>query len=163
MGRARPAPERFWEKVDKRGPNGCWTWQGFKNNWGYGQFWHEQRMAKAHRYSFELANGPLPKEVLVLHRCDNPPCVNPAHLFAGDNFINRQDSLNKDRLGSNAKVKVEQVKQIKMRLSQALTNIAKEFGVSTSIVSNIGRGKTWRTVGDWKVLQQECRAKESGK
>jgi hypothetical protein len=92
--------ERFWVKVDKNGPlhptlgTACWVWTGRHLTWGYGQI--ENHLT--HRLSWRLHNGPIPNRLQVLHRCDNPPCVNPAHLFLGTNTDNRADSKAKGRM-----------------------------------------------------------------
>lgn len=75
------AEARFWEKVDRRGPDGCWIWTGaLLNNGGYGHLTQGGENVSAHRYSWELAHGPLPPGARVGHTCDESACVNPAHL-----------------------------------------------------------------------------------
>jgi hypothetical protein len=74
-----PTPEeRFWRKVTKTA--GCWTWGGYKNPLGYGTFSASSGSRQAHRYSYELANGPIPEGLNIDHICHNPSCVNPDHL-----------------------------------------------------------------------------------
>jgi hypothetical protein len=103
---ARPLVERFWEQVDKRPTeNGCWIWNGTLNPNGYGQIFVGPLQGKAktaHRVSWEIAHGPIPPGrgyhgTCVLHRCDNPACVNPDHLFLGSHFDNMADMKLKGR------------------------------------------------------------------
>lgn len=86
---------RFWSKVDK-GP-GCWTWTGATQNYGYGAVTIHGLTRRAHRVSWELAHGPIPDGLHVCHRCDNPPCVNPDHLFLGTAQDNVDDKDAKGR------------------------------------------------------------------
>jgi len=91
----RSPEERFWRKV-RRGQD-CWEWQGYRISDGYGRWAADyERGGKAirvlaHRYSFELANGPIPDGAVIRHACDNPPCVNPTHLSLGDAAANVRD------------------------------------------------------------------------
>src|SRR5205814_1663907 len=73
----------FWYNVLRRGPNDCWEWLGARGKQGYGTFGCYGRTMRAHRLAWLFCKGPIPAGLCVLHRCDNPPCCNPGHLFLG--------------------------------------------------------------------------------
>ena len=89
--------ERFYSLVGERQPDACWPWQGSRTNRGYGRIKIRGRQTGAHRLSYRLHNGPFPAEMLICHRCDNPPYVNPAHLFLGTAQDNSDDATRKGR------------------------------------------------------------------
>lgn len=97
----KPLAERFWAKVDKRGPDECWPWTGSCSRNGYGRIGRgraDEGADGAHRVSWELANGrPVPQGLFVRHSCDNPICVNPAHLGIGTPADNTRDSIVRGR------------------------------------------------------------------
>lgn len=101
MPKARPVEERFWEKVDKTVE--CWVWTASRSPDGYGLFkartyqGHGGAMVRAHRFAWELTNGPVPDGFCVCHRCDNPSCCNPDHLFLGTVIDNNADRDAKGR------------------------------------------------------------------
>lgn len=93
-----PIENRFWPRVERRGPDECWLWTGKRNAKGYGVIGRNGRRTIATQISWELAQGsPVPAELLVCHSCDNPPCVNPAHLWLGTNSDNMRDMVAKGR------------------------------------------------------------------
>lgn len=146
-GRAKvPLADRFWAKVDKRGPDECWEWQASRRAGGYGQIQtssRDRRPAIASRVSWELHNRPLEPGEVVMHLCDNPPCVNPAHLVLGDKAENNRDMARKGRHVGTTRLTPEQVAAIRARASEGerQDDIAAGFGVDQSTVSLIVNGK----------------------
>ena len=94
--RSKTITERFWEKVHIT--DGCWEWMARRKLHGYGEFRIIDCLVPAHRMAWVLSVGPIPKGLLVLHRCDNPPCCNPDHLFLGTQADNLRDAIQKGRL-----------------------------------------------------------------
>lgn len=93
-----PAPDRFWAKVDCSGD--CWEWTAYRKPNGYGSFGIDRRTTEyAHRMAYQLSVGPIPDGLYVCHRCDNPACVRPDHLFLGTQFDNMRDGAAKGRVG----------------------------------------------------------------
>lgn len=140
--------ERFWSKVDKSGS--CWLWTAARDRAGYGLFGSTQAPGRAaHRLAYLLANED-PGERHVLHRCDNPPCVNPAHLFLGDDAANHADMASKLRStwgekNARAKLTVDQVRAIRSQLDEGVPHrvIAEAFGISRPTVSDILHRRSW--------------------
>jgi hypothetical protein len=127
---------------------GCIEWTAARNASGYGVTWNGQKTVLAHRYSYQLSVGPIPDGMHILHRCDNPPCINPDHLFPGDDNDNVVDMIAKGRnnigqKNGSTKLTDEQVVAIR---SDARTQrvIAKEYGISQSQVSWIKSGRGWK-------------------
>lgn len=146
-----PLEVRFWTKVRKC--DGCWEWRGSILPDGYGSFWRDKRFGcvRAHRMSWVLANGEISQDQWVLHHCDNPICVKPAHLFLGDVSDNVADSIAKDRhvrgeRFRDAKLTAQQVVEIRNRHStgEQPIELAKDYPVSRFTIAKICRGETWR-------------------
>lgn len=89
--------ENFFKNISKEiHPKGCWQWKGRKDRDGYGLMWIRD-VIKTHRFSYEYHKGPIPKEMIICHKCDNPSCVNPSHLYAGTLQDNAKDRIDKTR------------------------------------------------------------------
>lgn len=142
---------KFWQKVDKAGDI-CWNWQGSKHRDGYGWFYYEGKNHLTHVFSWFLTYGYYPKKICVLHKCDNPACVRPDHLFLGTQLENIQDRVKKNRSsgGKNgspprgirnpkAKLTFQQVQQIRERYDNGETQVvlASYFKVSQNTISKI--------------------------
>ena len=169
--------DRFWAKVDKSGgPDACWLWMASRNRKGYGGFRIGRRIFKTHRIAWTLANGSIPHDgshngICACHRCDNPSCVNPAHLFLGTNAQNNKDKESKGRgnpargdkngarihpermlrgeAQTNSKLKTEQAIGIRAlydtgRFTQK--ELADTFNVSRTLISFIINRKAWRHI-----------------
>jgi DNA-binding transcriptional regulator YiaG len=149
--------QRFWAKVNKTdSADECWEWTASKDAKGYGYFYKEGRggMARAHRISYELNLGPIPAGLLVCHKCDNPGCINPNHLFLGTDKDNSDDKMKKGRFkkvyqrgekNGQSKLTGDQVKEIRARLAagEAQPLIAAEYGIAQSTVSKLNRAARW--------------------
>lgn len=148
-----PWQARYWPRVDKRGPDECWPWMANICSTGYGGFSLGGKKVLTHRLAWMLANGPIPPGAWILHRCDNPPCCNPAHLFLGTTADNTRDRDSKgrgargERVGSS-KLTKDQVAEIRRRLATGEFQrlIAADFGVSQVTISHIALGKKWKHV-----------------
>lgn len=159
------AASRFWIKVDRSGgPDTCWIWTGAQRQaFGYGMFSIGRKSISTHRYSWLLHNGAIPDGLQVLHHCDNPRCVNPAHLFLGTQKDNVRDARDKGRLGQqvnpmcmarrgeiNGKSKLnDSAVRLIRRMRQdgyKLREIADTIGISVPVVSAVATGRTWKHV-----------------
>lgn len=142
------ALERFKKHYIKLGPDDCWIWTGYKNKKGYGRFYYQGKLESAHRIAFMFESGiPLQECGFVLHKCDNPPCVNPSHLFSGDAQINADDCKSKGRhcFGvRNGRAKLNPRSVLQIRLSAEPTSVlANKYGVSSRAINKVKRGESW--------------------
>lgn len=140
------APHRLWDKVEKT--ESCWLWTGGVDAYGYGQIARSgQSPVKAHRLSWVFAHGPITPKQHVLHRCDTPRCVNPDHLFLGDQAANMKDAARKGRLLGNRKLTEAQIAEIRLRYvsHQNGKALAREFGVCLQTVMRTAKGTHRRT------------------
>lgn len=172
--------QKFWSKINKDGPvcihptlgdiGPCWLWTACKRSKEslYGIFTLNHKSVSSHRVSWVVANGQIPAGIKVLHHCDNPPCCNPNHLFAGtsaDNMADRDakgrqakgerngarlhpEAMKRGGDNSNSKLHESDIPEIRRRrlAGEFLTVIAKDYGVSLSTIHLIGKGMTWKHV-----------------
>lgn len=148
--------KRFWSKVTKGSANECWLWIGHRDRlFGYGRIGGHGTVLLAHRASWILHHGEVPRGLCVLHRCDTPACVNPAHLFLGTYLDNNRDRAAKNRSANTqgernpfARLDEERVRSIRKlhNAGHKSAALARKFNVSISTISLIVRGRTWRHV-----------------
>src|SRR3972149_12256458 len=152
--------EKFWSYIRKSPSDECWEWVGAKTPLGYGHLSIKRKKVYAHRIAFFLANGYLPAGLCVLHKCDNPGCVNPNHLWLGTYKDNTHDMFEKGRgnrtgklvrkpfRGQAKKLTLEQAREIRAAYipNRNVSDLAKKYGVSKSLICRIAKGKTWKEV-----------------
>lgn len=158
MAKQGPLEERLWRGVDRSDPNRCWERPG-ANVHRYPVIMTRvngvSRSRLATRVSFELANGPIPAGMQVCHRCDNPPCINPAHLFVGTASVNAWDKVAKGRARGptgtahpRARLNPDAVRDIRQRAAggERHSKIARSYGVACAAVLHVVIGRTWKHV-----------------
>jgi hypothetical protein len=146
--------DRFLEQLHKTGD--CWQWRGAKGHRGYGVIGaggYHGRTLRAHRVAYELFVGPIPEGMCVCHRCDNPGCVNPSHLFLGTYAENQADSLAKDRKPrgerhGSARLTWAQVQEIRDRYQPYSPKfggaaLGQRYGIGATEVWNIVHRRKW--------------------
>lgn len=155
----RPFLDRFWAKVDKSNTDKCWPFVGQLIPSGYGLFIFHLKSKirpgwRAHRMSYLIAHGEIRQDLVICHRCDNPPCCNPAHLFQGTDKENYWDARKKNRIPMgtqryNTLLNEQQVREIRAKwIPNKYTQpmLAKEYNVTRSCIQDIVEYKCWRYV-----------------
>lgn len=152
---AGPVLPRFEAKVEKT--DGCWRWLGAKHGKGYGHFKMptgkgDGRIEKAHRTAYNLYVGEIPDGLMVLHRCDNPSCVNPDHLFLGTNDDNMKDMVAKGR-GNGPRGEEQHFARLTEQAVESIRSsgksgvaLAAQHKVSPATISDVRNRKTWRHI-----------------
>lgn len=150
-----PAEARFWRHVDKT--SDCWIWTASVSTDGYGRFAVTPTVVPlAHRYAWTLANGPIPTGMVVMHSCDNPPCVRLDHLRLGTQADNLADMCAKGRQRSGslpgeanpgAHLTAIQVAAIRLD-TRPQRAVARAYGVGKSSIARIRQGRTWKGTSD---------------
>lgn len=148
--------KRFWAKVRLGKSDDCWEWFGCKDECGYGSFYYKRRIRRAHRVSYLVHRGPIPPRYIVMHSCDNPPCVNPAHLGLGTQRDNVEDCMLKNRrahlTGSSHGMAIFTERQVTLiramhkELGIAPIQIAEWCGVTPTTIHSMLKGKNWSSV-----------------
>jgi hypothetical protein len=165
IGRRGPIPrdpaERFWARVEKS--DGCWLWIGPADAAGYGRMGVGSKangtkgVVIVHRFSWQLAFGPIPDGMFVCHRCDTPACVRPDHLFLGSPADNTHDSMTKQRFKAPPRFHGEQLPAAKLTESdvreirrlagqETYASMARRLGVTPRVVRLAARSESWTHV-----------------
>lgn len=150
----RPIKERFWEKVDKKGDEDCWEWQGARHTLKqkYGEIWHNGKMKGAHRIAWLLTHGEISNGLYVCHHCDNGLCVNPTHLFLGTQKDNMLDASKKGRIArgeraAGSKSNASDVMEIRLAYHLGLANqreLGLRYGLARTTISAIVINRSWK-------------------
>ncbi len=143
------AEETFWRHTEADPNTGCWLWRGSVRRHGYGVFNAGCRTYIAHRFSYELHIGAIPPGLYVCHKCDNPRCVNPEHLWVGTAADNNADMTRKGRRAigtrNNSKLSDDDVRAI-LSSDVPAPRIAREYGVERSLIHQIRARKRWKHI-----------------
>lgn len=139
--------DRIKKSVVVNDLTGCHEWTAAKSRWGYGRIRVNSREFHVHTLTWEMFNGPVPAGRFVCHHCDNPPCCNPDHLFVGTPLDNVLDMIAKGRAPVGIKhgmAKLAEAQVLAIRSDERMgTVIAREYGISTAMVSLIRNRKNW--------------------
>lgn len=153
MAKRKTPEERFHKSYQMIPEAGCWLWDASFHSNGYGRIFIDNKSHKAHRYSWKLHNGPIPKGMCVCHKCDVKSCVNPEHLFLGTHQDNVNDCISKNRRAiqksensPNTHLTWDDISEIRKLYKEGMfqKDIGKIFNISQIGISNICNYKRWR-------------------
>jgi len=162
LAKQPPLLERFWSKVSIKGDDECWPWTAAprRKDEGYGAFWLNRRHQPSNRVAWMLTHGKIEEGLVVCHKCDNPPCCNPSHLFLGTPLDNDRDRVKKNRqskgenhgtskLTNDQAIEIKSLKPENTRLNNKHLKdfLANKFNVKSGTISDVwNRG--------WKHLNE---------
>ncbi len=143
--------DRFWSKVDIGFPDQCWEWQASRREKGYGQLWDGKFNWRSHRFVYTLEHGTIPDGMFVLHKCDNPACCNPRHLYLG---TAQDNSTDMKRRNPNHKRNVTRAHRDASPLNWSIVKdirssdlsprvLSEKYGVSTDCIYGVLANKSW--------------------
>lgn len=146
---------RFWKKVTIKSDNECWSWNGSRCANNYGHLTIQHKTWKAYRYSWMIKNGPIPKRMNICHSCNNPPCVNPSHLYLATHKQNMADA-SRDFLfvhginHSHARLNPESVREIRKLRDQGVSipKLCRQFNMSAGAIWAASKRLSWKSVKD---------------
>lgn len=147
-----PQEVRFWAKVDKNAPGGCWIWTGAKRPSGHGNFTWDGKVGRPHRMAWKMIMGSLPKwtdygDPILCHKCDDPACVRPKHLYIGTQQQNMRDVLIRGN-PKRTKLTPSKVKEMRQLHAEGVTNkdIAYRFDVHEMVAYRVTTRRTWNFI-----------------
>lgn len=154
--------QRFWDKVDRLGPDDCWAWTASYGPFGYGQYRIPQgKNWRAHRLAYVLTHGEIPEGAVIMHTCDNRTCVNPQHLQVGTQKQNLVDMARRGRC-PQARLTPEAVADLRRRVAagEPLAAVAKSYGIKRVTANAAVRGNTWGHITDPAPVTRFPRARK---
>lgn len=149
---------RFWSHVAIDANDKCWEWTAYRDDYGYGKVCVAAKQWQSHRYAYTLEHGPIPPGMFVCHKCDNPPCCNPAHLFLGTCAENNKDCAAKKRTArgtghGSSKVTEDQVLEMRRLWTQGvgITALHEIYGLHPESIRRIVESRRWKHLPNHEI------------